>query len=498
VGLADSLPEFGTKGHAFTIPCAACDRIDTVRFLGLWILVIAAMAADWPQFRGVQGLGVSGERDLPIEFSPSKAVVWKVAIPEGKSSPVVVGRRICLTAAAQQTLETFCLDRDSGKMLWRAALGQERSENRHKLNHPASPTPVSDGTNLFVFFSDFGLISYTLEGRERWRMTLGPFSNLHGMSASPVLAGDKLLLACDQDTKAFLLAVNKDSGKVVWKADRSDFTHSFSTPAVYLPAKGEAEVIMPGAYQMISYSLETGKKLWWLRGLTWQPKSPPIIHGDTLYFNGWAPGGDAGQQRDLPPFEDVVKIADANKDGKLAQEEIPADLKHSGSWQAIDLDHDGFMDGRDWSFYRARRAARNSLMAVKMGGRGDVTASHVLWRYDKSLPDVPVPLLYEKTLFLVRTGGIFTTVNPATGEVYKQGRLMGALEGYYSSPVGADGKVYVASENGKVVVLKAAPEWEILAVNDFGEDIYATPAIVEGRIFVRTHGALYAIGKGAR
>lgn len=466
-----------------------------MRFLLLLACTLSAGAADWPQFRGWHALGVASEGELPIEFAPGKNIVWKTEIPEGKSSPVITGKHICLTAAANRALETFCLDRDSGKLLWRASLKQDRVEERHKLNHAAAPTPASDGANLYVFFSDYGLVSYTLLGKERWRMPLGPFSNLHGVSASPVLAGNKLLLACDQDTKAFLLAVEKDTGKIVWKADRSEFTHSFSTPAIYLPARGEGEVIMPGAYQMVSYSLETGKKLWWLRGLTWQPKSPPIIAGDTLFFNGWAPGGDAGQQKDLPPFEDVIKIADKNNDGKLAPEEIPPELKHSGSWQAIDLDHDGFMDARDWSFYRARRAARNSLLAVKLGGRGDVTASHLLWRYDKSLPDVPVPLLYRNTLFLVRTGGIFTTVNPANGEVFKQGRLMGALEGFYSSPVGADGKVYVASENGKVVVLKADPQWEVLAVNDFGEDIYATPAIVDGRIFLRTHSALYAIGQ---
>ncbi len=192
--------------------------------------------------------------------------------------------------------------------------------------------------------------------------------------------------------------------------------------------------------------------------------------------------------------------ADANGDGKLAQQEVPADLKHSGSWGAIDLDHDGLLDARDWSFYRARRSARNALMAVKLGGRGDVTGSNVLWRFDKSLPDVPVPLLYGDVMFLVRTGGIFTTVNPKTGEVYKQGRLTGALEGYYSSPVGADGKVYAASEHGKVVVLKAAAEWEVLAVNDFGEDIFATPAVSDDRIYLRTSAALYCIAekKGPR
>ncbi|MDX1980602.1 MAG: PQQ-binding-like beta-propeller repeat protein [Bryobacteraceae bacterium] len=450
--------------------------------------------ADWPQFRGPAGAGTAGAANLPTEFSATRNIVWRTAVAPGKSSPVIFGNRLCLTTAAEGKLETLCLDKRSGKLLWSRSIDTNRAENRHQLNHPAAPTPVGDGRNLFVFFSDFGLISYTLQGDERWRLPMPPFSNLHGMAASPILVEDKVILACDQDTNAHLLAVHKDTGKTLWRADRSDFTHSYSTPAVYRPARGPVEIIMPGAYQMVSYSAETGEKLWWLRGLTWQPKSPPIIHEGVLYFNGWAPGGDPGQQRDLPPFEEVARSADVNQDGKLSQQEVPADLRHSGSWGAIDLDKDGLLNARDWSFYRARRAARNSLMAVKLGGRGDVTGSHILWRHDKSLPDVPCPLLYDGTLFLVRTGGIFTTVDAATGAVAKQGRLSGALEGYYASPVAAGGKVYAASEHGKVVVVKAAPEWEILAVNDFGEDIFASPAIDERHLYIRTGSAVYCIG----
>jgi outer membrane protein assembly factor BamB len=460
-------------------------------------LVLSLPAADWPQLRGPNGLGVfAGE--APLDFSPTRNVIWKTALPAGKSSPVVTGNRICLTGAQESKLETLCIDRGSGRILWRASLPQTRAEARHTLNHAASPTPVTDGSNLYVFFSDFGLISYTLQGRERWRMPLGPFSNLHGMAASPVLAGNRLLLACDQDTGAFLLAVDKNSGQLAWKAERPDFVHGFSTPVIYTPQRGPVEVILPGSYQMVSYAVETGERLWWLRGLTWQPKSAPLIHGDTLFFNGWAPGGDPGQQRDLPPFEDVIRTADTNGDGKLSPEEVPADLRHSGSWQAIDLDKDGFLNARDWSFYRARRAARNGLMAVRLGGRGDVTGSNLLWRFDKSLPDVPAPLLYRDTLFLVRTGGIFTTVDPKSGEAVKQGRLDGALEGYYASPVAAGDRIYIPSEHGKVVVVKADPQWEILAVNDFEEDIFATPAIVDGRIYLRTASALYAIGEQNR
>lgn len=459
------------------------------------LLLIASLcaAADWPQFRGPAASGVSSASKYPVEFSPQKNVAWKTPVGPGKSSPILTGNRVCLTASQNNKLETICLNREDGAVLWRHSVDALRAETRHTLNHAAAPTPVTDGANLYVFFSDYGLLSYTLEGKLRWQRRIGPFRNLHGMASSPVLAGRKLILACDQDTGAHLLALDKDNGEVAWKADRADFVHGFSTPAVYQPARGPMEVILPGSYQMISYSADTGERLWWLRGLTWQPKSAPLIHGDLLYFNGWAPGGDPGQQRDLPPFEDALKIADKNMDGKLAPEEIPPDLKHSGSWGAIDLDKDGFLNARDWGFYRARRASRNNLMGIRLGGRGDVTATHVLWRFDKSLPDVPCPLLYRDTLFLVRTGGIFSTVDPKTGEVKRQARLTGALEGYYASPVAGDGKVYAASENGKVVVVKAAPDWEVLAVNDFGEDIYATPALADGRIYLRTSSALYCI-----
>ncbi|MBL8215921.1 MAG: PQQ-binding-like beta-propeller repeat protein, partial [Bryobacterales bacterium] len=349
--------------------------------LAFLALPCLALAADWPMLRGPNGHGIAPPgTSLPASFGPQKNVLWRVDVPVGKSSPILAGKKLCLSAATPDALETLCLARDTGRLLWRQTISESRREKRHDLNHPASPTPVTDGTNLYVFFSDFGLVSYTLDGKERWRLPLGPFSNLHGMAASPVLAGHRLILACDQDTNAFLMAIHKDTGKQLWKADRSDFTHSFSSPAVWQPKDRLGEVIMPGAYQMISYSLETGEKRWWLRGLTWQPKSAPLIAGDTLYFNGWAPGGDPGQQKDLPPFEDVIRLADQNGDGKLQQGEVPPDLKHSGSWGAIDLDHDDALNARDWSFYRARRAARNSMMAIKLGGSGDITGSHILWR----------------------------------------------------------------------------------------------------------------------
>ena len=205
-------------------------------------------------------------------------------------------------------------------------------------------------------------------------------------------------------------------------------------------------------------------------------------------------GNDAGQQVELPPFAEVIAAADANHDGKLSQKELPPAWQPTGTWRAIDLDRDGFLNEREWTFFRTRRASRNGLMAVKLGGSGDVTDTHVLWRFEKSLPDVPAPLVYKDVVFLFRSGGIATTLDAQTGKVLKQARLTGALEDYYASPIGVDGKVYIASEHGKVVVLRAAGDWEILAINDFDSDIYATPAVSESQMYVRTRNALYSIG----
>ncbi len=459
------------------------------------LLAAAAATLEWPQFRGPNASGVSPASGLPVEFGPDKNIIWKVALPPGNSSPVLTADRIFLTAYEGNQLLTFCLDRASGKILWRRQVMAGREEKLNKLNDRASPTPVTDGTNVYVFFGDFGLVSYGPDGNERWRMPLGPFTNLHGMAASPILAEGKLIQVCDQDAGSYLLALDPATGRALWKIPRPESTHGFSTPILHRGTSGPPELIVPGAYQITAYSLDTGEKLWWVRGSTWQVKSAPVIGEGVLYFNGWAPGGDPGEQFELPPFAEVVRDHDVNRDGRLGRQELPKPFQPTGSWEAIDLDDDGLLDERDWGFFRARRAARNSVVAVRLGGRGDLTPSNVLWRYGKSLPDVACPLLYGKALYLARTGGILTTLDPATGEVIKQGRLTGALEGYYSSPVGADGKVYLASQGGKVVVLKAGGQWEILAVNELDAECYATPAVAGGRLYIRTRQTLYCFGR---
>jgi len=472
-------------------PANAYDaRVTLFRCFAAAALPALLIPGEWTRFRGPNGSGIAENGALPREIGPDRNVVWKVPVPKGKSSPVVISDRIFLTGHENGKLYTLAFDRKTGRELWRQPSPGNREEKRHQLNDPAAPSAVSDGSNVFVFFAGFGLLSYTRDGQERWRLPMGPFTNFHGMGASPVLAGDKVLMICDQDQGAFLAAVDQKTGRIVWRAERPDFVHSFSTPVIYEPAGGPREVIVPGSYMMTGYDVENGNLLWKVRGLTYQVKSVPVIAGDTLYFNGWAPGGEPSERIELPDFDRMIAAHDKNGDGKLSQEEIPKNWM-PGNWAMQDLDKDGLYNARDWLCYQMRRTSTNSAMAVKLGGRGDITDTHVLWRYQKSLPDVPAILHYRDVLYLIRNGGILQTLDPKTGTVRKQGRLSTGPDEYYASPVAGDGKIYLISRNGVVSVLEAGADWGVAATGDLGEEVFATPALADGHIWIRTATTLY-------
>jgi outer membrane protein assembly factor BamB len=474
------------------------------RIVALGCFAVFVPAADWPQFRGVNGSGVAEATGLPAQFGPKKNVVWKTEVPFGHSSPVIVGGVIYLTGAEGGSradagrekvvdeggkLFTFALDRKTGRFLWRRQAPRPRLERYQPPNSPASPSPVSDGESVFVFFGDWGLISYGKDGNERWRAPLGPFNNVNGHGSSPILFKDLLILVCDQDSGSYMIALDKNTGKTRWKVERPEVTRSYVTPALYKPDNGPAELIVPGAYQLSSYRADTGEKLWWARGFSWQPKSLPVIDGNMIYAHGWEGGGEAEAPTETPTWEEALAAYDANRDGKIVESEV--DPKMRKGFYLMDLDSKGWLTEKDWLFYRARRSARNTLFAIRHGGKGDVTDSHVEWRMQKFLPNVPSPLLYQGVMYLIKDGGILTALDPKTGTILKQGRLNGALDTYYSSPVGADGKVYLISQQGKATVLKAGAQWEILALNDLEAEAYATPAIVDNKIYLRTRGTMY-------
>jgi outer membrane protein assembly factor BamB len=458
----------------------------------------SAPSDSWSQFRGPNASGVSNETGLPVNFGPDQNVIWKTALPAGHSSPVLTDDRIFVSAYEADKLLVICLDRTNGKILWRREIQKPRSQDLHKSNSPASPSPVTDGRNVYAFFTDFGLISFDREGKERWRLPLGPFNNPFGMGSSPVLAEDKILLNCDSESDSFFIALDKTTGAVKWRVERPDATRGFSTPVLFQPAKGGVQALVAGSLRLSAYDVETGKEVWFIRGLTWQIKPTPVFGRDALYILGWAGGADPGQQEEVMPFEDALRRFDANNDGKLSPDEAP-DPRMKQGWKDLDLDRDGFMNHRDWQMYRAKRNVQNGVLAYRIDRRvemrGDVTESHFMWRYQKSLPNAPSPLLYKDILYLMKEGGILTSLNPATGVVLKQGRLREAPGDYYSSPVAADGKVYTVSEEGKVTVLRAGGDWEVLATNDMDDICHATPAIAGGKIYLRTRNTLYCFAK---
>ena len=471
----------------------------------LLAVAVVATAGEWPMFRGVNGSGVADVAKAPVAFGPSTNVVWKTALPFGHSSPVITGDLIFLTGAEGGErvdagrgdkvrdeggkLFTLCLDRKTGKILWRREAPRPRIERYQKVNSPASPTAATDGKSVFIFFADYGLLSYTKDGAERWRAPLGPFNNVNGHGSSPIVYKDLVILVCDQDAGSFLVALDKNTGKERWRVDRSEVTRSYVTPVVLTPKSGPDELIVPGAYQVTGYNAATGEKLWWVRGFSWQPKSLPVRAVGVIYVHGWEGGGEAEAPTETPTWTEALGLYDANKDGRIVQDEI--DPKMQKSFYLLDLDGKGYLAPRDWEFYRARRAARNTLLAIRHGGRGDLTGTAVVWRMQKFLPNVPSPLVAGGVVYLVKDGGIFSSVDAKTGEILKQGRLAGALDTYYSSPVMAAGKVYLFSQSGVGTVLKAGAQWEPLAVNDMDEPVFATPAFVDDRMYVRTRGALY-------
>jgi outer membrane protein assembly factor BamB len=483
-----------------------CQCLFILAWLALQLGHLGAAENQWMRFRGPNGTGISEATNLPVEFGPDKNVIWKTSLPPGHSSPVLTDRHIFLTAHTKDKenykLLVICLDRKSGRQLWQREVPRLQKGRLQNVNGPASPSPTTEGTNVYAFFQDFGMIAFDAEGKEKWRLPLGPFNMFYGFGASPILVDEKLILPVDQDLNAYLVAVHKDTGKVIWKVDRPGVISGYSTPTVYQPKNGPKQVIVPESFQLSSYSVADGKRIWWVRGLPCEMKSVMSYDDEYLYINGWGfPQNQPGQHVTTISFQEGLKRYDKNQDGLIGSDEIsgtdPLDrmLSPKYGFDAFDLDRNGRLNAKEWEVFRMMMASENGLLAIKLGGQGDMTDKAIRWRYQKPVPQVPSTLLYQGSLFMVNDSGILTSFNPATGEVVKQGRLKGAIDKYFASPVGADGKVWLISQDGTVSVVSAKGDWEILAVNALGDEVFATPAFAEGKILVRTQNMLYCFGK---
>jgi len=456
---------------------------------------------EWSQFRGPNGTGVSATTGLPETFGPAKNLLWKTPLPAGHSSPVLTSDRIFVTAHDASKLFVICLDRASGKILWQKEVPRTQAGRLQNVNGPASPSPVTDGSNVYVFFQDFGLLSFDANGKERWKLPLGPFNMFYGFGASPILVDDKVILPVDQDYPAsYLIAVDKNSGKVRWKVERPVVISGYSTPIVYQPKQGPKQIVVPESFQLSAYSVADGKRVWWVRGLACEMKSIASQDGEYLYINGWGfPQNQPGQQIPTISFDEALARYDKDKDGQISKAEATGDTKMDKilnvAFEAFDRNRNDKLDAGDWEVFRAMMSSENGLLSIKMGGQGDQTATAIRWRYTKPVPQVPSTLLYKGVLYMINDSGILLSFDPVTGNVIKQGRLHGAIDKYFSSPVAADDKVFLIGQGGQVSVLKAGGDWEVLAVNELDDECYATPAIADSHIYIRTRSALYAFGK---
>jgi outer membrane protein assembly factor BamB len=460
---------------------------------------------EWARFRGPNGTGVSPIEKLPIDLEPARAL-WKTRLSPGHSSPVLASDRLFVTAHEGGALLVIALDRKSGRILWRREVPRSHDARYQNVNAPASSSPVTDGENVYAFFQEFGLVSFGGDGRERWRLPLGPFQVFYGFGASPVLVDDRLILPVDQDRGSYLLAVDKDTGRVLWKVDRPDVISGYSTPTVHAPRTGPKQVLIPESFQLSAYSVADGRRVFFVRGLACEMKSVASYDGETLYVNGWGfPQNQPGQQVATVPFEAGLEKYDKDGDKAIQKPELLGVERSDrmgfmlkNAFEAFDLDRDAKLQASDWSVFRAMMASENGLLAIALGGEGDMTSSAVRWRYRRPVPQVPSTLLYRGVLFMVNDSGILISFDPLTGNVLKQGRLPGALDKYFASPVGGGGNVYLASQDGTISVVSGRGEWEVLAVHALGDEVFATPVLgADGTIFVRTKSALFGFGAAA-
>jgi len=428
---------------------------------GLGFLTEKAEAGNWPQWRGPDGSGISDEKNLPTEWSPTKNIKWKVPIDgRSHSSPIVWGNRIFLTTAVEgsavpgakavnhtgddgkpflhpdsvgadkkHTFKVICIDRDSGKIVWQSTAWEGTPyDNRHRKSSYAASTPATDGKLVYAFFGTEGLYAYDFKGKLAWKADLGKLGTVGmGTGTSPILFDNLVIVQADEENGAasFIVAVDKNTGKEAWRTPRK-VQVSWSTPLLVRTSK-RAELIASGTESVISYDPATGKELWRHKGVESNAIPSPVANNEMVFLVAGFP----------------AKIA----------------------------------------------------MAIKLGQNGDLTGTpNVPWTYAKGTAYVPSPILYGDYLYLTTDRGILTCIDAKTGEVKYEGGRIPIPATFTASPVAFEGKILMTSEDGDTFIVKAGPQHEILGTNSVGEPVYASPAIADGRIFIRGEKNLYCIG----
>jgi len=458
----------------------------------------AAFAADgstpaWPGFRGLNSSGVAAEGTPPIDISPTNSVLWKVQVPWSPSSPCIWDSQIFLTTFSDNELQTRCYNRQDGALAWSRGLKPDKLEMFHSTeSSPAVPTPATDGKRLVSYFGSFGLICYDLKGTELWRhpLPVALSAGGYGTASSPLIAGNFVVINRDQNEGSLLLAVDLRTGKTAWETPRPEAHGSFGTPILWRNG-GIDEVVTPGSLRIKGYALKTGLEDWQVQGTTAFACTTPVVGDGVLFFAAWSNGK---ADSPWPTWEQFLGRFDTNKTGAINLSELNPVMRDY--MRGLDLNRDGKIDKAEYEEIQATTAkGENLLVAVNPGGKGDITQSHVAWKFTRGLPYVSSPLFYDGRIYLVKTGGMLSSVDAKTGQSYYTQERLDAPGDYYSSPVAGAGRIYIASLDGKLTVVKAGGDKpEILHQAEFGERILATPALVGDNLYLRTQSTLYAFG----
>lgn len=396
-------------------------------FLGL---AVSPVFADWPEFRGPTGQGHAFGQKLPAEWTTTKNVSWRTPLKgEGWSSPIVVQGKVIITSAVADgdalSLRVAAYSVAEGRRLWEKEVLRGEETKKHKKNSHASATPIAEGNRVYVHFGPNGTACLDLSGRVIWRQTSLPYPPVHGNGGSPILVDDKLIFSCDGSQNPFVVALNKDSGKVMWKRSRkSDASRKFSfcTPLL-IEVKGRKQVITPGSGVVYALDPKNGKIIWecdYDQGYSVVPR-PVYAHGLVYIGTG---------------------------------------------------------------FNKAR------LLAIRPTGRGDVTDTHVAWEVSRGISKTPSFVVVGNEVYVVADNGVATCLDAKTGREHWNERIGG---NYSASPTFADGKIYFHSEKGKTVVVKPGKEFKVLAESELGEKTFASLAVSDNALFLRSEANLYRI-----
>jgi outer membrane protein assembly factor BamB len=466
-------------------------------------------SACWPQFRGPNACGApEHELTLPVEFGPERAI-WMTPLPPGHSSPCIWGDRIFLTAfdRESQHLETLCLARADGKILWRQTAPAGTTEKVHPISTPANATPATDGQRVYTYFGSYGLICYDFAGQEVWRLPQAAPPTPYGSGSSPIVAGEFVVVSVESPPKPVLLAIDRRTGRIAWRHECVPYLPGYATPVIWNDG-GTAEVVLHSSVGVTALRLADGAEQWWVSQLSAASSTPTVVDGRLFVAACW-PGGEPEDRVRLPEFDQMLSRCDANRDGKIDKKELPADLlivrrAESGEipgseirladvFPFFDADADEQYERGEWDKAVAfsEHGREHGLLAIRPGGRGDVTKTHVIWRESRSVSEVPSPLAYGGRVYMVKDGGVVSCLDAQSGRLLYRTRL-GPKGAYFASPVAGDGKVFAASHNGSIVVFAAGETFQRLAVNELHEPIFATPAIADGQLYVRTESRLYA------